>query len=605
VLFNANSRFRVAATFRACAVTLIALSCVAANRAGCAATLPEPAAVTAEPAYRVAIDAPPELKPAIERSVGLVRWQSYADMTVELMERLAREAQDEARGVTDAEGYFSAKVEIAIDRGTKPMTVTLIVSPGERTRIASVTIDVTGPATSDAPLGIAAIAKARVDWGLAVGQVFRQEAWTAAKERAVATLQASPYAAARIVASKASIDPGTRTADLAVGIDSGPAFRFGGLEIQGLDRYGLSIPSNFSTIKRGDPYTGAALEQYVRRLNSSGYFSSVQAAIDPDPAHPEDATIRIAVIEAPTRTFEGGIGYSTDVRYTAKVNYRDVNIDRRGLQLLADGEIDTRTQAGTLRFTEPPNAAGLVGTWGFGAKRTDIAGLITQTASTGTRWHTVEERRERAASATFYLDDQHPENAPFQRTHATYVEAEQYLREVDRLLGPTQGWMASAQLGAGVPGLSTRTFGRVIGRFAAWFPFDRANEVDVRAAAGAVLAPTRSGIPSTLLFRTGGDSTVRGYAFESLGVTQGDAVVGGRYYAAGSVEAIHWFSESLGAAAFVDAGNASDSLTGFRFALGYGAGMRVRTPVGPFRLDVAYGRDTGEIRLHFSVGISF
>ena len=34
-------------------------------------------------------------------------------------------------------------------------------------------------------------------------------------------------------------------------------------------------------------------------------------------------------------------------------------------------------------------------------------------------------------------------------------------------------------------------------------------------------------------------------------------------------------------------------------------GGRVRTPLGPFRLDVAYGEDTNRIRLHFSIGVSF
>jgi translocation and assembly module TamA len=145
----------------------------------------------------------------------------------------------------------------------------------------------------------------------------------------------------------------------------------------------------------------------------------------------------------------------------------------------------------------------------------------------------------------------------------------------------------------------------VIGRFAAWIPLDRSSELNVRADAGAVLAPTRSGIPSTLLFRTGGDTTVRGYAFESLGVTQGGAIVGGRYYAVGSVEAIHWIDETWGVAAFVDAGNAADALPAFRFARGYGTGARARTPLGPLRLDVAYGQQAHEVRLHFSVGLSF
>ena len=78
--------------------------------------------------------------------------------------------------------------------------------------------------------------------------------------------------------------------------------------------------------------------------------------------------------------------------------------------------------------------------------------------------------------------------------------------------------MAAIFAGAGVPGVSTRTFGRVRAQFAAWVPLGKDNELNFRAEGGAVLAGSRDGVPSKLLFRTGGSTTVRGYDFESLGV---------------------------------------------------------------------------------------
>ena len=133
----------------------------------------------------------------------------------------------------------------------------------------------------------------------------------------------------------------------------------------------------------------------------------------------------------------------------------------------------------------------------------------------------------------------------------------------------------------------------------------RVNNLVTRADAGVVIAQSRVGIPSNFLFRTGGDTTVRGYKFESLGVDVGDAVVGGRYYAVASVEVDHWVNQTWGLAAFVDAGDANDSLQDFKVALGYGVGARLRTPIGPFRLDIAYGEETRKVRVHFSVGLSF
>jgi translocation and assembly module TamA len=590
-------------SFSACALRWLCALTLAATLALPPAHAAE-ADGTSEAAYRVVVDAPNALKAPIESSLGLVRWQRWPDMTLDLADRLAREAIEEAKNAAAAEGYFSARVEIAVDRSVRPAVFTVTVVPGEPTRVSDVRIDVSGPAT-EAAAGTAAIARARNEWALPRGDIFRQSQWTIAKEQALAALRRSPYAAAKIAKSEADIDPDARSAELSLALESGPAFRFGELVIDGLSKYRPEMVRNYRSFAPGDPYSDATLEQFVRRLNGTGYFSSVQAAIDIETDRPDDAPVRVAVIEAPTKRLELGVGYSTDVRYTAKIDYRDVDIDRDGLQLLVNGQLDTKTQSGSMRFVKPANEAGWIATLPFGYERTDIEGLATRTAFAGTRWYTVEERRERAYSATFYVDEQQPDNGAEQRSHALYVEAEQYWRNTDSLTAPSRGVNATVHLGGGVPGASTRGFGRVIGRIAAWVPLDPKLELELRADAGAVLAPTRDGIPSPLLFRTGGDTTVRGYAFQSLGVKEGTATVGGRYYAVASAELIRWVNDVWGIAVFADTGNAADSLPDFRFVEGYGAGVRVRTPLGPFRLDVAYGQEAHKVRLHFSVGLSF
>jgi len=556
-------------------------------------------------AYHVTVDAPSPLKERIEREVGIVRWQGFAGMTDDLLDRLAHEAIEETRNLAAAEGWFSPKIDVAIDRKTTPPNVTLSVVTGEPTRIANVKVDVTGPATTDAPRGTDTIARVQSGWGLPVGMIFRQSAWTAAKDQAVATLTSAQYAAAKIAHSEAFIDPALYAGDLTVELESGPPFYFGPLLITGLKRYAESVVRNFSTIEPGDPYDERELLRFVRRLNASGYFASAQAAVDPNPEHADAAPVNVAVIEAPPKRFEGGIGYSTDVEFRGNVSYRDVDLDSHGLQMLIEGRLESLVQSASIRFTQPPNDAQWIGTYSAGAERTDIEGLITRTANFGTRWHTVEERNERALSGTYYLDEQQPSGQETSRSHAVYLAAERYWRRTDDLLAPTTGWMAMVEAGGGVPGVSTRGFGRVIGRFAAWQPLTPKDELEFRAQGGAVLAPTSNGIPSVLLFRTGGDTTVRGYEFESLGVQSDGTTLPGRYYAVFNVEGTHWIGESWGIAAFVDAGNATDTPRDTHLALGYGMGLRVRSPLGPFRVDLAYGQDVHRFRVHLSVGLSF
>ena len=590
------------------ALSIAVLNPLAVDAAETAAVAPAPegaASSTPSLTYTVTVEAPSPLKETLLREVGLARWQGYSEMTDDLLARLAREAIEETRGFAAAEGFFSAAIDVKIDRKTTPVAVTLVVDPGVPTRIASVRITVTGPASVDSPLGTETIARITKEWALPEGAQFKQEAWTLAKERAINTLTGSPYAAARLAKSEALIDPEHASADLTVELASGPAFGFGQFEITGLSKYPPSLVRNYSTIVPGTPYSDVVLNQYVRRLNASGYFASVQAKIDPETSHPENATVNIAVIEARPKRFEGGIGYSTDVQFRASASYRDVNFDGHGMQFLAEARLETRIQSGSLKFQLPPNESGWIATYGGGAERTDIESLVTRTAVIGTRWHSIEERNERAISATYYLDSQQPEGLPKETAKALYAEYEWHWRRVDDLIAPTKGYTLSLFAGGGIPGVSTRSFGRLRARYAWWLPLDKDNDLNFRAEGGAVLAGSRNGIPSKLLFRTGGSTTVRGYDFESLGVREGDAIVPGRYYGVANVDLIHWINAFWGVAAFIDAGNAVDSLSNPHLALGYGIGGRVRTPLGPFRLDVAYGQDVQKVRIQFSVGLTF
>ena len=192
-----------------------------------------------------------------------------------------------------------------------------------------------------------------------------------------------------------------------------------------------------------------------------------------------------------------------------------------------------------------------------------------------------------------------------ENNHALFAGYRKTFRTTDDIVSPRRGVLGTFEIGASVPGLNTRDFARARTRVNWLVPIGLRNDILVRGEAGVVLANSRSGIPSSFLFRTGGDQTVRGYAFESIGVPQGSAIVGGRYLALVSTEYTRWITDTLGAAVFVDMGDAFDRLSVFDPARGYGVGLRWRSPVGPFRGDIAYGERTHKVRLHFSVGFNF
>jgi translocation and assembly module TamA len=551
--------------------------------------------------YRVEVKAPDALAEPLRVSLGLVRWQEDPDVTPEQLRRLADEAARDARAVAAAEGYFSAQARVDIDETETPWRVTVQIVPGERTRVVEVDLQVTGPAATD-PEARERIADLRKAWALTRDRPFRQEDWDLAKQGVVGRLSGWRYAAARIAESEARIDAAARTAHLRVVLDSGPAYRFGPLVVSGTQRYTPALVENMSPVRAGEDYDREQLVVYRRRLVETGYFASVLADIDERSADPAAAPLRVAVIEAPAKQFEAGVSYNTDVGARLQLRYSDHDLRASDWRLRSSLSLDDQIQELQLDLDSPPKNEGRFNNWFARAKRQDIQNELVRTFSLGVAHNFGTDVAPSAAILSWTLEEQQAGTDPMENRYAVYLGFRRTLRRTDAVIAPRAGYFAAVDLGGAPSALASQAFLRVAGEGSTFFPVGRNGDLSLRAQAGRVLADERTGIPTTFLFRTGGDQTVRGYAFESLGVNEGNAVVGGRRLFVASAEYTHWLSGDFGVAAFVDAGNAWDSGERFRAAIGYGVGGRIRTPIGPARLDVAYGEDTGEFRLHVSIG---
>jgi len=192
-------------------------------------------------------------------------------------------------------------------------------------------------------------------------------------------------------------------------------------------------------------------------------------------------------------------------------------------------------------------------------------------------------------------------------------------RDIDNVLLPTRGLTTSIQAALGYARGSRAVLGeplteesgpftRLYSRLTWYRPFGDAWYGTARVEAGQVFTRAVAGIPDPLLFRAGGDDSVRGYAYRSLAPSIDGVATGGRSLFTASLEIARPISPRYPAywwAAFVDAGNAADRFSELHPAVGYGVGLRWRSPVGPLRIDLAYGQQTRQVRTHFSVGIAF
>ena len=191
---------------------------------------------------------------------------------------------------------------------------------------------------------------------------------------------------------------------------------------------------------------------------------------------------------------------------------------------------------------------------------------------------------------------------------ANYVWTGRYF---DTTPFPSKGYGLGFELGGGSTlGNDRQPFTRLVGRWLGIQPLQR-GRIALRAEAGAVLARDSARIPATQLFRTGGDSTVRGYSYRNIGIKLPNNVTGpGRYMAVGSIE---WQRPMLRNGLpsewentfFLDAGAVADQPQDLRPSVGVGTGVRWKSPIGPLQIDLAYGVKVQQLRLHVSVGFIF
>jgi translocation and assembly module TamA len=556
--------------------------------------------------YRVVVEAPEPLDGILTRGLDLVRWETFPGMTLPLLDRLAAEARDQAVAVAKTEGYFSASATSSIEAAEEPATVVvrIKVETGPPTKVRNVDIRLTGAVAGDEQEKQVRLAQILAAWPLKSGAQFRSASWEEAKSRAVALLAERRFAAARIELSEARVDPEQRTADLTVELDSGPVFRFGKLETRGIARLPVDIVERVSPITPGEYYDEDKLALLQRRLLETGYFATAQVTIDTDPSQADAARVQVTVIEARMKRVEFGVGYSTDLGVRSNATYSDFDLLGTAWRWRNELRLDQKLQSISTNFDSPPLAGASWNSFGARARRQDVEGELSELWQVSAAHSWGYERRWPSFLAVSYTDERLTVNDQTSHNYATFVGYRGIFRRTDDFLLPRRGLLATIELGGGLPQLSAEAFARARGQATLLVPVGR-DDLTLRAEVGAVLSSTTAGIPSIFLFRTGGDETVRGYAFESLGVKQGGATTGGRYLAVASVEYTRWITENWGIATFVDAGNAADTLSGLSPAVGTGVGARLRTPIGPVRVDVAYGFQDSSVRLHFSVGFRF
>ena len=580
--------------------------------------------------YSVQIDAPGRLDDLLEDNLDLVRWRGNPRLDLEQLQRLVKDAPEQARTLIATEGYYSPKVSAGLDTSSAVPVARVIVDPGPPVLVGDVDLILRGFEPLSQGSKPFDPAKLYNSWTLSVGEQFRQADWEAAKSALLREVAQARFPRAQLVETSATVDPEARSAALHVVIDSGPEMRFGELRVRGLKRYPTEVITNINEIKPGDMYSEAALQALQSRLQDTGYFSSVEVSADmravlnaelkelkegdgdPDgdattpepPTGPTVLPVLVRVTENLQKNVEVGVGFSTDTGARLSGSYDDLNVF--GKRMKSDLIYEQKRQTVRTDFYWPTTAGGYNDSVGAGVERNDVRGEITTLATVAARRTWGSPLLERSLTLEALIEKREVPPNPATSTRSLPLTYSMTRRKLDSLIQPTNGYVFQGQLGGALlPILTDEKFLRLYLRGLMYKPLGPSGTLVLRGEFGAVAAKDKIGVPSTFLFRAGGDQSVRGYGYRELGVRENGAIVGGKYMATASAEYQYWFRPPWGVALFYDIGNAADKVGDLEPKSGFGIGARWRSPVGPINVDLAYGHAVKKARLHFSLGFTF
>lgn len=526
-------------------------------------------------------------------------------------ERTLRRLRSDSIDVLATEGYFAPVVTVGTDDSGQARYV-IRLDLGPRTLVTEVVLEFSGELAAQPER----VEQLKAAWELPVGQPFRDARWSAAKSRLLNQIRSRDFAAARIEDSVALVTADEATARLRVEIDSGSAYTVGPIEVRGLVRYDKELIERFNPFRVGDPYDSDKLLEFQRRLQRTAFFGTVIVDVDPARSEGGQLPLMVEVREAKSRRVSFSLGYSTDIGVRGEAAYRQATLFGYPYSLQSGVSLDRTRQVAYADVYLLPRPGGEQDAVGALVELTDSEGVTTNRWAVGAQRTHRRESGGRSYDTQLALNFQHEQrdvlDAP-QESATNDVVSTTYAwtrRDVDSITMPTRGTLVtlSGTVGLGrssVTNFLNTGFVRGYGRYTYYLPLSPRDQLILRTELGYVAVDDPRVVPNEFLFRTGGTGSVRGYAFQSLGRKVGTSTTGSTTLAVFSAEYVRWLWGDWGAAAFVDAGDASDDLFGESLARGYGAGVRYRTLAGPVAVDVAYADRTNGVRVHFSVAIAF
>lgn len=519
-----------------------------------------------------------------------------------VVRRFANRAPAQAREALQALGYYEAEISASSRRDNGDWVVEIDVDPGEPVIVTEVNVILRGEASTD-PL----YQSLRERLPIREGQPLHHGRYEAAKRALESLALSRGYFDARYETSRIAVNRSQREAVITLDFNSGPRYLLGEVMYP-------ETPLSEALLQRlvpfepGEPYSSESVAALNRNLLISGYFEDVRVRPRRGQAG-EDLRVPIEadVSAQPPNRMGVGVGFATDVGPRLRLNWRRPWVNEDGHYLSVESEFAEVRQSVSAEYTmplDPPLEHKLQFFGGYQHDEVEdtesdriTVGIQRQRTLTRGWQQNIFVRWEREEFEQAGVEGESTLTLPGTSVTRTRSRGGLDPGWADRQFISVEG--THPELGSNISLLRfrfTTQWLRSIGR----------HQAIARAEYGALNTEDFDQTPPSLRFFAGGDQSVRGFSYQSLAPRDDQGrLLGGRYLVVGSIEYSYRFLERWRAATFIDAGNAfSDSSLDEGFERGAGVGVRWMSPVGPIRLDLAWGVSDPDLpwRIHLSIG---
>ena len=516
------------------------------------------------------------------------------------VERLFRDADRTIDEALRALGYYESTIAKSLRWDEECWHAEFDIQPGEPVRLRNVDIVIIGDAESDSEFQ-SRLATARPE----PGNIFNHGRYNAFKSSMLRAATNSGFFDADFGQSKVVVDKQARAADLTMHFVSGEKYDFGELSFtQGILRD--SILTGYTDIRAGDPYSAKRINELYEALNGSSYFSNVSIRTEPLDETNKTVPVDVNLTPAKRRVYSVGAGFSTDLGPTGRIGYTNRLINERGHQFeskIFGSPVKSEMNAAYRWPKRDPRREWFSIVSGLQHEETDTSeqdsfklGFL-RSKNLGSSW--LQTRYVDYVYEDFTIGDQ-------SSTSQLVILGTNWETAKGRALSrTTRGFRVSFDLRGASDTLGSDTSFLQFRSRAKWVrSLGEKTRVLARVSLGVTAKDSLADLPASVRFFAGGDSSVRGYDFETLGPENADGeVIGGSNLVDASIEFDRLFRDKWAVAVFVDSGDAFDQAD-IKPSTGVGIGLRWYSPVGPVRLDLAHPLDNPDedFRIHISLG---